>query len=602
MSALLRALFRDRDVAPGNVPGDVLSFWRAKSLKVGFSYRDVWREEHDVAFTVAKVMRVDVLDALHQELDKAIAQGVPFDQWRRNVEPRLREMGWWEPHTVADPTTGKEAKVNPPARLRTIFDTNLRVARAAGQWDRIQRQAKSRPYLLYVHGTSARPRPQHLAWHGLLLPIEDNFWTFALPSNGYGCTCSVRSVSKREYESLESVPLQEPELDDDGNPTGRAIERRVEVRRTAPDVPLVPWENKRTGRIELVREGIDPGFQYLPSAQRQQIEVRLGRGEDPQRWHDGKYRALYGEDAGRAVAWGRAMEERGRSASMGEAKRRHVEITEDIAITLAAHPTPFFSRLRQLAEDGHVRDDHKTLGELVDDLRNAAAKNPALKPELHEARALAALIGHQAGIQPAGDAVKLSTPRYDAKAPAAIKELGTEILDKVRRFWSDLGDKSLTLPDKREGYVVRWAAERAHFDHAARIVYTSYAKDARGGVADTGFSTIVHEMGHGLEHLSERARTAAHEFLGRRTEKDPLRKMSEISANNGYADHEVTKEDKFFNPYMGKDYVSGSGKRYATEVTSMALEFLHRNASHLLETDEDTFYFALGQLAGDSAK
>jgi len=32
-----------------------------KKLKVAFSYKDVWNEEHATAFTVAKAMQLDVL-------------------------------------------------------------------------------------------------------------------------------------------------------------------------------------------------------------------------------------------------------------------------------------------------------------------------------------------------------------------------------------------------------------------------------------------------------------------------------------------------------------------------------------------------------------
>lgn len=271
MSALIQ-LYRDADIKAGPVPADVLAYWRAKELRVGFDYRDVWKQEHDFAFTAAKIMRTDVLELVRESLDTAIAEGQPFEQWVKNLEPRAKELGWWDEHQVQDPETGKLVKVNPPERLLRIFDTNMRVARAVGQYDRIQRTKKSKPYLLYQVGPSARHREQHLAWHGLLLPVDDPFWTFAFPPNGWGCKCGVRAVSSREADRIEGegilAPDAEPELDDDGLPTGHLVDRRIDVRRTAPPVPLVPWENKRTGNIELVRSGIDPGFDKTPGAGR----------------------------------------------------------------------------------------------------------------------------------------------------------------------------------------------------------------------------------------------------------------------------------------------------------------------------------------------
>jgi hypothetical protein len=265
----------DRDIKPGPVPVETLRYWAQKGLKPSFHWSDVWRQEHDAAFTAAKVLRLDVLEALRDELDTAIAEGVPYEQFVREVQPRLSKLGWWEPHEVVDPETGKAAKVDPPRRLALIYETNMRTSRAVGQWERIERNAKLRPYLLYQVGPSKRHREQHLAWHGLLLPVDDEFWSFAFPSNGFGCKCHTRSVSKSEYRDLskrgviEGVP--EPILDDEGLPTGHVREKRVPVQTTAPKVPLVPWTNKRTGETQLVREGIDPGFDKRPGEGRRDV-------------------------------------------------------------------------------------------------------------------------------------------------------------------------------------------------------------------------------------------------------------------------------------------------------------------------------------------
>jgi uncharacterized protein with gpF-like domain len=253
-------LFRDSDVKRGPVPKEVIAYWREKGLKPSFSYKDVWGLEHHFAFAAAKVMRMDVLNALQDELDNAIKQGVPFEQFKRDIEPRMQRLGWWEPHTVQDPKTGELARVDPPRRLKLIYDTNMRTARAVGQWERIQRTKALRPYLLYLTGPAIRHREQHLAWHGLLLSVDDPFWQAHFPPNGYNCHCYVRTVSQREYDSMETV--QRPRVDEDGKTTGEL--EAVPVVREAPKVKLVPWKNDRTGEVEFVPEGVDPGFAHRP--------------------------------------------------------------------------------------------------------------------------------------------------------------------------------------------------------------------------------------------------------------------------------------------------------------------------------------------------
>ena len=264
-----RSAFReDSEISPGPVPAEVLKFWREKKLKPSFSYLDTWGDEHGWAFSAAKMMRQDVLALMQSEIDRAILGGIPFHQWQKEIAPKLDAVGWWKPHYVVDPQTGKTAHVDPPRRLQIIFDTNMRTARAVGQWDRIQRNRRYRPYLLYIHNDSAHPRPHHVAWHGILLPADDEWWLSHFVPNGWGCHCEARSVSKREASELESEGILEAEptplLDADGNPTGQVVDKRVPVKTTAPKSKMVPFLNHRTGRMELVPEGVDPGFQHPP--------------------------------------------------------------------------------------------------------------------------------------------------------------------------------------------------------------------------------------------------------------------------------------------------------------------------------------------------
>jgi hypothetical protein len=216
---MIAELLADRDIAPGPTPVEVLSYWRAKKLRIGFSHLDVWREEHDFAFTAAKIMREDVLAAMRDELDRAFTQGIPFPEFVRSVEPRMKALGWWDKHEVTDPKTGNVVEINPPQRLHTIYQTNMRTARAVGQWDRLQRNKDTRPYLLYQVGPSARHREQHLAWHGLLLSADDPFWSFAFPPNGWGCLPDGELVrTPRGWQRIDALAAGDLVLNGAGEP------------------------------------------------------------------------------------------------------------------------------------------------------------------------------------------------------------------------------------------------------------------------------------------------------------------------------------------------------------------------------------------------
>ncbi len=165
-----------KETSPGPVPQDALDYFDEKEITPGFKYTDVWKEEHSVAFTVAKLMEEDILEDVKVLTRKAIKDGTPFREYAKNLEGLLDKSGWSD-YNKSKPLMW---------RLRTIYDTNLRTARATGQWQRIERTKKLRPFLLYQLGSSLKHREVHAGWEGLILLIDDLFWGYGMPPNGHG--------------------------------------------------------------------------------------------------------------------------------------------------------------------------------------------------------------------------------------------------------------------------------------------------------------------------------------------------------------------------------------------------------------------------------
>lgn len=273
---------RDGFTFPGPVPKEALDYIRAKGWKVGFSHLDVFREEHAHYFTVAKAMKYDVLAAIRSEVDKALAEGRTLQQFRRDLEPTLQKLGWWGVKEEADPATGeiRPVQLGSPYRLKVIYDTNLRTSRAAGQEERMQRTKAALPYALYSLGPSAEHRPEHVAWHGVLLPIDDPWWDTHTPQLGYGCKCRKRQVGEREAARLKAEgvldPTAPPKLNPEtGLPTGKREKRYTPVQTEAPPIRYREWVNKRTGEVLQVPVGIDPGFDVNPARAARQLPARL---------------------------------------------------------------------------------------------------------------------------------------------------------------------------------------------------------------------------------------------------------------------------------------------------------------------------------------
>ena len=260
---------------PGPAPKEAVDYIRNKGWKPGWDYRDVWREEHAVAFTVAKATQMDLLSAIRTEVERAIADGITLREFRNTLTPILQKLGWWGRQSQVDPLTGeiKDVQLGSPRRLRTIYEVNCRTARAAGQWQRAERTKKVLPYLLYQVGSAKKHRPEHLSWNGTLLRFDDPWWDTHMPINAYGCKCHVRQVSEAEKNDLVRNglpdPTAAPELDPEtGLPTGRRERRMTRVKTQAPLIKYRDWLNKRTGEAIRVPEGIDPGFDTNPGKAR----------------------------------------------------------------------------------------------------------------------------------------------------------------------------------------------------------------------------------------------------------------------------------------------------------------------------------------------
>jgi len=239
------------------IPKEALEYIKNKNLKVGFSYKDVWNEEHATAFTVAKAMQLDVLSDIKKAVEKALEEGHSFEHFKKNLKPTLQQKGWWGKKKMTDPLTGAEidAQLGSDRRLKTIYDVNLRSAFQKAQYDRTM-ASDLHPYLMYRVGNAQKHREQHLAWDGLILPKDDLFWDTHLPPNGYGCKCYTRAVSESRKERYERDGIKIPPKADG---SGAGILR---VKTEAPQEVYRTYFNERKGTIERIPKGITPGFSW----------------------------------------------------------------------------------------------------------------------------------------------------------------------------------------------------------------------------------------------------------------------------------------------------------------------------------------------------
>jgi len=226
----------------GLPPDETVAAFRARDdLRATNRWSEMWHGDHALAFTVAKVAKLDLLDTIRASLDDVVTGGGTFEQWQDKLVPELQKAGWWGDVDDRD-LTGADHPIHVgPRRLRTIFDTNLRMSRAAGRWTRIQALKDVRPYLRYTAVMDGRTRPQHRIWHGTILPVDHPWWDTHFPPCGWNCRCTVRQLSARD---LTRHGWHVTDMPKEGPP-------KLFYRAGVPEPVAVP-------------AGISPGFAYNP--------------------------------------------------------------------------------------------------------------------------------------------------------------------------------------------------------------------------------------------------------------------------------------------------------------------------------------------------
>jgi len=155
--------------------------------------------EQDFAFTVANVAQADLVAQVYEALQRAIEDGTPFEDFQADVGPQL-----------ADEWGGDD-----PARLETIFRTNVMDAYSAGRYDVMTSPAvaKARPYWRFdAIGDGPRTCDICERCGGVMLPQDHPWWQRHYPILHPNCRCIATAVSQVEAEA-EGITTDPPDVE-----------------------------------------------------------------------------------------------------------------------------------------------------------------------------------------------------------------------------------------------------------------------------------------------------------------------------------------------------------------------------------------------------
>ena len=175
-----------------------------------------WNEAQAKARAVAGIHRQDIVGEFHAAMYEAAKSGKSFEAWRDEVQGRLKAHDWHllKDGDIVDGDSGEVlGRGITKHRMETIFRTQMQSAYMAGHWQAFEEGRDDAPWLQYSAILDSRTRQSHAAAHGAVYHIDDPFWDYFYPPNGFNCRCTVRALSDGDLKRRNLLP-QKAQLED----------------------------------------------------------------------------------------------------------------------------------------------------------------------------------------------------------------------------------------------------------------------------------------------------------------------------------------------------------------------------------------------------
>ena len=168
-----------------------------KPVKIFFDLvpKEAARFMHYKSFNIAGVENQWVLDAFQTRLEQDLKEGKSYDQFVHDVGVDIDKLGIY----------GED-----PARLNTVFRTNLFSAYTIGQLDQVSQMPDRFPMWRYVAILDDRTRESHRQLNGLIFKQGEG----PIPPIDYNCRCTAQFLHIYEIERLNPDVVKDDRLMD----------------------------------------------------------------------------------------------------------------------------------------------------------------------------------------------------------------------------------------------------------------------------------------------------------------------------------------------------------------------------------------------------
>jgi SPP1 gp7 family putative phage head morphogenesis protein len=175
--------------------------WFAKRLGLTVEQLDTMRREAATRATGAvQLVNLQMAFTMVVEIDRAIADGAPFDDFKKELSPMMRRL-------FGDKTSYV---------LETMYRNNIQSAYNAGRYKQLMHPdvLATRPYWMFDALLDERTSASCRALDGVIRPANDGFWATQYPPRHHRCRSAVRSMRKDEAEAI-GISKNPPQLPPD---------------------------------------------------------------------------------------------------------------------------------------------------------------------------------------------------------------------------------------------------------------------------------------------------------------------------------------------------------------------------------------------------
>ena len=187
-------------------PEEAVAFLKEKGFTITWSWKEQLAINHSKVFTVAKAMKMDILQDIRDMINKSLSTGMDFRQFKKELKPLLQKKGWWGVKII----NGKTAQLGSTRRLKTIYQTNMQSSYMAGRYKAQIENIDDRPWGLYVNPSPESAICKELA--GQIHRLDSSWWDTRYPPNHYNCKSRVRALTDEQAgkrtkpKSLNTLP------------------------------------------------------------------------------------------------------------------------------------------------------------------------------------------------------------------------------------------------------------------------------------------------------------------------------------------------------------------------------------------------------------